>query len=256
MDAFSFDLIGELALFKKNDANDMVHVSYNFIHRPVVLGMLGAIMGYPGYAKSGTGKIPEYYKKLKHLKIGIQPHYKKPLRKVITGFNNASGMGSKDGTWQINEQILVGESEIRFTIFILNDNKICDEIKTKLSKGESEYPLYFGKNEFFAHYDDVTHYNAADITNGTHKISSLVRKGEDDSVVAFSETDFSDYDPMDVSNAGNTTVYEHLPYDFDEMGFYKKDLFIWTGNQLQIKNTENFFSLKDKEGKDRNVQFV
>ena len=52
MKAFSVDFVGELALFKKNDANDMIHISYNFIHKPMLLGIFGAILGIPGYAKS------------------------------------------------------------------------------------------------------------------------------------------------------------------------------------------------------------
>lgn len=257
MDVFSIDLIGEMALFKKNDANDIVHISYNFIHKPVVLGILGAIVGYSGYAKSGESKMPEYYKKLKNTKIAITPSYSKPLKKIITGFNNASGMGSDAGTWQIKEQTLVGSPEIKYTIFIFNDEKqITNILKNYLKTGITEYPIYFGKNEFFAHYENYREYLAKPLPEGEHVIQSLVKKGENDKIVKFKNFAFDDFNPFDInSNAGNT-IYEYLPYDFDENGFYKKDLFVFTENKLIINNSENFYNLKDENGSSFNVQFI
>jgi len=95
MKAFSFDLAGEFAFFKKNDTNDFLLVSYNFIHKPVILGICGAIAGLPGYARAVKDDFPVYYQKLKGIKMGIKPHYYQPLKKVITGFNNSSGLASR-----------------------------------------------------------------------------------------------------------------------------------------------------------------
>ncbi len=138
----------------------MIFMSYNFIHRPVILGILGAIMGYKGYAQS-RGDFPEYYNKLKHLKIAIQPHYNKPLKKVITVFNNASGMGSDEkGAWQIREQILVGEPYIRYTVYVLYDenDKECQRLKKNLEEEKAVYLPYFGKNEFPAYFENFICY--------------------------------------------------------------------------------------------------
>jgi len=174
MNVFSVDFVGELALFKKNDANDMVHISYNYIHKPVVLGMLGAILGKSGYSKSGKGKMPQFYNDLKDLKIAIIPHYEKPLKKVITGFNNASGMGSDNGTWQVKEQILVGEPEIRYTV-IVKANEV-PELQNRLKSYETKYPIYYGKNEFFAHYENYREYGSKELSEGEYRINSLLRK--------------------------------------------------------------------------------
>jgi len=257
VEVFAVDLIGEMALFKKNDANDLVHISYNFIHKPVVLGILGAIVGYSGYSKSGQDNMPDYYEKLKNIKIAIAPLYTKPLKKIITGFNNASGMGSDSGTWQVKEQVLIGSPEIKYTIFILNDNsQEAKSIKDNLINRHIEYPIYFGKNEFFAHYEDYKEYQAIPLQKGEYEIQSLVRKGENDKNVKFKDFTFDDFDPFDINtNAGNT-IYEYLPYDFDENGFYKKDLFTFTENKLLINNPENFYNLKDESGRSFNVQFI
>lgn len=261
MNVFTVNLKGEMALFKKNDANDIVHISYNFIHKPVILGILGAIVGYSGYAKSGENKMPEYYEKLKKLKISILPHYKDPLKKVINYFNNATGLASKEkgGIWQIKEQVLIGNPEIKYTIFILNDNtREANSIKYNLENGHSEYPIYFGKNEFFAHYEDYKEYEATPMQKGEYEIQSLVRKGENDEFVKFKNFTFDDFDPFDINTNTGNTIYEYLPYDFDENGFYKKDLFVFTENKLLVNNPENFYNLKDKSksGRSFNVQFI
>lgn len=261
MDAFSIDLVGEMALFKKNDANDIVYISYNFIHKPAVLGLLGAILGYTGYSKSGSKEMPEYYKKLKDLKIAIQPLYSKPLKKVITGFNNATGLGSDAGVWQIKEQILVGEPYIKYRIFILEDNSEqtnneLNGLKKRLKKNESEYPLYFGKNEFFAHYENYKEYEATKINNGEYYINSLIKKGDNNQVIFFKDHSFDDFNPFDLNTNTGNTIYEYLPYDFDDNGFYLKDLFLFTENKVIINNSNDFYKLTDKNGEKINVQFI
>jgi CRISPR-associated protein Cas5h len=228
--------------------------------------MLGAILGYTGYSKSGSKEMPEYYKKLKGLKIAIQPLYNKPLKKVITGFNNASGLGSDEGVWQIKEQILVGEPFIIYRIFILEDtsdqtNNELKKLKEYLKKNESEYPLYFGKNEFFAHYKNYKEYEATKINNGEYYINSLIKnslieKGDNNRVISFKDYSFNDFDPFDSNaNTGNT-IYEYLPYDFDDNGFYLKDLFVFTENKVIINNPNDFYKLTDKNGEKINVQFI
>ncbi len=272
MKVFSFDLSGEFAFFKKNDANDFLYISYNFIHKPVLLGICGAIAGLPGYATAKDNQNPDYYNRLKSLKMAINPHYIKPLKKVITGFNNASGLASKDSsgkgvTWQIREQILVGEPEIRYTVYLLADQLenqsidagLMDHLKDRLKKGESEYPLYLGKNEFFAYFDQFQEYEAKPMTAKTAIISSLIRKGEDtkQSTVSFKEVTFDDFDPFDTTINEGHTVYEYLPYDFDENGFYLKDLFVLSQQQLIINNSQGFYTLTPQNGGTPiHVQFI
>ena len=249
--AFSIDLVGEFALFKKNDTNDMVHISYNFIHKPAVLGIFGAILGFSGYSLSGQGRNPDYYDKLKDIKIAIRPRYYEPLKKVITGFNNATGMGSDDGTWQIREQVLVGNPQIKYTVYIRDDEK-NDELKQKFSRYETEYPLYFGKNEFFAHYENFVEYEVESIPYKPVIIESLFRKG-DGEIPRFT---FDDFDPLAFNESSGYLVFEQLPFDFDEHGFYKKDLFAWTKNRVMVKGDSGFNKLVSRKGESVNVQFI
>jgi CRISPR-associated protein Cas5h len=264
MKVFSVDLAGDFAFFKKNDFNDMVYISYNFIHKPVLLGILGAIIGLSGYSKSGKGNNPEFYNKLKYIKLSIKPHYTKPLRKAITYFNNSSGLASVSSenigqTWQIKEQILVGEPRVCYTIFIYEDGlEEIGKLKKLLKKGETEYPIYFGKNEHFAYYEnykeyDVEQLNVEEVKNKGFNIDSLVRE----STISFREVNFGDFDPFDVSKNEGFTIYENLPYDFDENGFYKKDVFVLTGRKVFIKNdNDSFYKLYGNKREEFNVQFI
>ncbi|MBU4446746.1 CRISPR-associated protein Cas5 [bacterium] len=253
--AFSVDLVGDFALFKKNDTNDTVHISYNFIHKPAVLGIFGAILGLGGYSQSGTGSHPEYYRELNQLKIAIRPHYHEPLKKVITGFNNASGMGSDDGTWQVREQVLVGNPQIVYTIYVIEDEN-SKRLKKKTSKYELEYPLYFGKNEFFAHYEKYTEYEVGDISEDIVNIHSLIKKQQNGESFSIRKFTFNDFDPLALNESSGYMVFEQLPYDFDEHGFYMKDLFVWTQNKVEVNTSSGFKKLIPQKGEPVNVQFI
>lgn len=252
MKAFSVDFVGDMALFKKNDANDLVFTSYNFIHKPAVLGLFGAILGLSGYSKSGNGKHPEYYIKLKELEIAIQPLFNKPLQKVITGFNNATGHANigekKDGaTWQIREQILVGEPTIGFRVFV-KKNASTSKLMQKLKNYETTYPLYFGKNEFFAHYDDFQEYELIGSSDKTSKIDSLFKRSNNELNLNKSKFRFGNEESKFI-------IFEQLPYDFDDCGFYKKDLFTWTNYDVTIMSNE-FSRLSTQNGNKFYVQFI
>ncbi|GAX59412.1 uncharacterized protein of RAMP superfamily [Candidatus Scalindua japonica] len=265
MNVFSFDIAGDMAFFKKNDANDMVYTSYNFLHKPVTLGIIGAILGISGYSKSKSNQHPDFYTNLMDMKIAILPHYEKPLKKVITGFNNASGLASrstkKQGeTWQIREQILMGEPEIRYTVIILNNDSIQDNLmsnlKHLLKNRESEYPLYFGKNEFFAYHEKYQEYEATPLSDTEASVCSLIKTGDENTTI-FRETTFENFDPFERTSNKGYTIFEYLPYDFDERGFYKKDMFVLTQREIIIKDKTGFYTLVTKNGGEPfNVQFI
>jgi CRISPR-associated protein Cas5h len=263
MKLFSFELSGQFAFFKKNDFNDVFQVSYNFIHKPVVLGIIGAILGFKGYTKQK--ELPEYYKKLHPLKISIVPHYKEPLPKQLSVFNNASGLGSKEkGAWQIREQILVGKPMITYTIYVLDDHSVEDSIisrlKEKLKKGETVYNLYFGKNEFFAYHQNFFDaYKIESLTESECIIDSLINKGDGDETVSFIGYDFDTFDSLDFGSPLSHTVFEYLPIKLDNMGFYEKEMFILTQRRLRINRSDGFYRIIKYENalvKTTNVQFI
>ncbi len=258
MRAFSFDLIGELALFKKNDANDIVLISYNFIHKPALLGILGAIVGLSGYGNNRKeDSFALYYEKLKNLKIAIVPYYNKPLKKAIVDFNNASGLASDEkGAWQIREQILVGEPLIKYEVIILEDGdgeekEYIDKLKDKISSKSSEFPLYFGKNEFFAWFENYREYEAK---KREERSEELIL----DSLIKIDDFEESKRDEIDwFQIAPYYAIYEHLPYDFDESGLYKKATFVFSNKKFKRKPAGNIelYSINNENSGEKNVQF-
>ena len=84
MEILKFKLSGKSAFFKKPEVNTYCYFTYGNIHRIALLGILGAILGYKGYSQMKDilsikeeidlkPAYPEFYEKLKELKIAILP---------------------------------------------------------------------------------------------------------------------------------------------------------------------------------------
>ena len=89
----SFTIKAEFGMFKKPDINDKIFVSYNMIHKPYLLGIFGAIMGYAGHNQNqDRSKMPEYYEKLKDIKVAIAPSSENGgiFKKEFIIFNNTT----------------------------------------------------------------------------------------------------------------------------------------------------------------------
>lgn len=52
----SFDIQADFGFFKKPDYNDGVLLTYNMLHKPALLGILGTIIGLRGYRKKENGR--------------------------------------------------------------------------------------------------------------------------------------------------------------------------------------------------------
>ena len=246
-EAFCFNIAGDFAFFKKNDANDTVLISYNFIHKPAVLGIMGAILGLKGYPDQSN----EFYEKLKNFKIAIIPKYTKPLTKFIVVFNDSSGLSSKEegGILQVREQVLFGKDEpIRYEIvvplrteFTQSEVQIWEELRQKVSKKESVYPLYFGKNEFPAYIEEFSEiYLKKACTNKSYKLKGLAVEScitmESSSSCSFLK-----------SEKQRTTIYEQLPIRLNESWLYEKETFVLTENSVKINSQEDFRETDDDE---------
>ncbi|ACJ76380.1 cas crispr-associated protein Cas5 [Thermosipho africanus TCF52B] len=252
MKAFCFNIKADMGFFKKNDSNARVFTTYNFIHKPAVLGIFGAILGYSGYDRDRKNNGIEYYEKLKNFKIAIKPLYKKPLKKTVVVFNNSSGLASEEtgGVLQAKEQVIV--ESLGYTIFVPffetfseAEKKIYEKLEYMVKNKYAEYPIYFGKNEFFAYFENYRSLNVEELERKEAVVDSLVKMKDVD---FFGKTDEEEFDLFEEhKEEQKITLIEELPYELDENYMYVKDLFIFTDKELKIKNNEGFWRTIDDE---------
>jgi len=148
----SFDLRAGFGVFKKPDVNEGLQLTFNILHKPALLGILGAIAGLEGYQRRGI--FPDYYKKLGDLRVGIEPlyHDKGNFVKTVVKYTNTVGYANADGNLIITEQTLRSPA---YRCYLLLD--LDDEVQTLLHErilaGEADYLPYFGKNECSAWWE-------------------------------------------------------------------------------------------------------
>jgi CRISPR-associated protein Cas5h len=149
----SIDLKADFGFLRKPDTNDGISMSYNMLHKPGLLGIFGAILGLEGYQKRGL--LPEYYQKLKDLKVGIEPldHQNGNFHKTTIVYTNTVGYANKDGNFIAYENTLIKPSYRVYVVLAEGD-----PLYTYLKNGHAEYIPYLGKNEFPVWWDSFQEY--------------------------------------------------------------------------------------------------
>lgn len=158
----SFDLYADMGFLKKPDINEKIYLTYNMLHKPCVLGILGAIAGLKGFTKNN--ELPEYYTKFKDIPVGIKPIGKGcehgNFTKNVTTYTNTIGFSNADGNLIVSEQTLISPA---FRIFILLDieNQEQQTLYDRIRQQEAVFIPYLGKNDYSAWWnkEDVKEYN-------------------------------------------------------------------------------------------------
>ncbi|MBU2444854.1 MAG: type I-B CRISPR-associated protein Cas5b [Bacteroidetes bacterium] len=253
----SFDIQADFGFLKKPDINEGIYLTYNCLHKPALLGILGAIIGLGGHYQSYVKKksLPEYYDKLGNVKVGIQPldSSKGNFTKTVIKYNNSVGYASEEqgGNLIINEQTLIKPS---FRIYLLldlsddNEKKVYEFIKN----AECEYIPYLGKNDFQLWWDKENtleySFSEIDLLHSSYTIENLfikpqgktIRQNEDkigDMIFDFTEPLTDDF----------FILFERLPIGFDSRtSNYQFENFVFTNKKL-VKSfiPQNLFLLKN-----------
>ncbi|MDD4576161.1 MAG: type I-B CRISPR-associated protein Cas5b [Bacteroidales bacterium] len=230
----SIDLCAEFGMLKKPDTNEPVYLTFNMLHKPALLGILGAIAGLKGFEKKGV--LPEYYTKLKNLKVGIQPlnHENGNYQKTTITYNNTTGMASKEtgGNLIVNEQTLVAPA-FRCYFLLDNENELHQQIDQNLASYHAEYLPYLGKNEFsvwwkdYKEYDDVEDFEAVE----SFKICSIFIKDQP----IKDGKDIQPFNPVFTPEGNTFSYFERLPVAYNEKLFqYEYRNFAFTDWSLKI----------------------
>lgn len=252
METIKFDLSSSMAIIRKPDSNE-TYYTYNFPHKIMLLGLLGAITGLNGYnyysLQKSLGKkvndIPEFYEKLKNLKMGIVPNInEKNFSRKIQSFNNSVGYASKE----IGNNLIVREQWLEkpsWTIYILQDNsKEYEKIRDYLLNKKCEYIPYIGKNDHFADIKNVTIEEAKPLDIMPNKIDSLY----EEKIAEKKDNLFEEI--LGFENVENKKYFfyrELLPVKLSaKIGYSKFENFIFTNENLNVKDNSSIYEVNSK----------
>lgn len=243
MKLISFDLKADFAFFRKPETNATINLSYNIIHRPAVLGVLGAIIGLEGYKEKG--KLPQYYEVLKDVRIGVEPlnHDKGNYAKTNIKYSNTVGYANK-GTTFLTEELTLVNPEYRIFLLLNEEIEYQKQLAENLKKGNAEYIPYFGKNEFTAWWDSDSykeyHTSVKEIQkNESVKIQSVFQKKIVlNKNLEVTIPDLLNFDPVMVP----FIYFERLPRDFD-LELMQYELVEMAYSNYQIKNAQSLDNL-------------
>lgn len=225
----SLDLKSEMGFFKKPDINDGIYLTYNMIHKPCLLGLLGAIVGLQGYKYNN--QLPSYYEALKHINIGIEPlcSDKGNYSKTILSYNNGTGLASDEGNLIVTEQILL-KPQYRCYLLLNLDNDIEKRLFDNVISYQAEFLPYMGKNDFSAWWDNVQQYDFVEFDySKDFKIESI-----------FAKTDAVKDFVKKINLRSKVSelpffYFEELPIKFNETLFqYEYANFIYTNVEFKI----------------------
>lgn len=176
MKALRFRLSGKTGFFKQPDVNTYLYYTYGQIHRVALLGLLGAIVGYKGYNEKGREKYPEFYKKLKDLKISIVSEGNDGIfDKKLQIFNNSTAFASnEEGGNLIVKQVWLENPS--WLIYILLDSDQSEMIKEYILNKKTIFTPYLGTNDHMANISDC---EIVDIEKSNAKIINSLFWDED-----------------------------------------------------------------------------
>jgi CRISPR-associated protein Cas5, subtype I-B/HMARI len=178
MDILKFSLKGKTAFFKKPALNSYYSFTYGNIHKVALLGMLGAIRGYSGYASMDINNedFPEFYMKLKEIRCAIVPKNDAGFtKKKIQQFNNSVGYASEEqgGNLIVKEQWLENPF---WDIYIALDCEEARKLADDLLQHKCAYIPYLGKNDHPADIVEVEPLKNCEPVTSFFKIDSLCFK--------------------------------------------------------------------------------
>jgi len=259
----SIDLYADFGCLKKPDTNDPVYLTFNMLHKPALLGILGAVAGLEGFQEKPPAKkkkektlfsgeeevqpkVAVYYDALKGLKIGIRPlrHENGNFSKTILTYNNGVGYANLDGgNLMVTEQMLIAPGYRCYLLFEKED-EIFRQLFDNLKNRNAEYLPYLGKNEFSAWWKDWREYSFKPFEPGDQnfQINSVFIK-------EVPVKDGKARQPYKVGGNLSFMYFENLPTGYDEnLMQYEYNAFAFTDCQLkQEYPVGQLFQINDSE---------
>ena len=150
MKLLTFRLHGNFAHFNQPISNRFRN-TYSIIPKPQLLGLIGSIAGLRGYKNNKT--FPEFYSRIGDLKIYIRSNNNSD-KKFIVNYNSLNSflnnrVDTPSPNVIINEQVLL-DPDYEIGLLLDENNDLHNTIIENIRHNRSVFPIYLGKNEFFA----------------------------------------------------------------------------------------------------------
>lgn len=178
-------------------------------------------------------EYPEFYEKLRNLKISIVPRNERGyIPKKIQTFNNSVGYACAEqgGNLIVKEQWL--ENPI-WDIYVLLDCEEAEQIAQMLENNKCVYMPYLGKNDHLADIKHVTLLDLETIVLKETEISSMFPKQIGEICLPDDEDEIEEFkyeEKLPIRLDGHTNLYEYdtfcytnLPIRVKEANLYKDE---------------------------------
>lgn len=280
----SIDIYSMFGIFKKYDINESLYLTYNWIPKPFLLGIFGSILGLEGYGSISPStyktelKVPEYYEKLKDLKLAILPisrnlkniNFNGVFKKTVIKYNNSLGYASQEqgNILNVSEQILISPSYRIFIDIFGFSNKNLDlakKLKYYLKNNLAEYLPYMGKNEFPLNWDNYQEYQLIDKEVKEVEIHSIFKK---ETLLKGKEIKTPPLTITGEKIKARFMVFEKIPVDFiidkkrqkNKVVYfyhYKLEEFVFTNIKFAEKPVQDLVWIQNQENKEEYcIQFI
>ena len=270
MEILKFKLSGKSAFFKKPEVNTYCYFTYGNIHRIALLGILGAILGYKGYSQMKDilsikeeidlkPAYPEFYEKLKELKIAILPlNPKGVITKKIQIFNNSTGAGSKEldkkNKIEYGVNLIVKEQWLenpKWEICILLDCEEAKKIKEAIQNRKCKFYPYLGTNDHFADIEYLGVEEAQPIKQDDYRIDSFMVKDNIEFIEKNSRQLRKILSEDEIELYSRFKYEEALPKSIDaEVNNYKLERFVYTNGFVKFLDSKQVYSISNQDNKE------
>lgn len=270
MEILKFKLSGKSAFFKKPEVNTYCYFTYGNIHRIALLGILGAILGYKGYSQMKDilsikeeidlkPAYPEFYEKLKELKIAILPlNPKGVITKKIQIFNNSTGAGSKEldkkNKIEYGVNLIVKEQWLenpKWEICILLDCEEAKKIKEAIQNHKCEFYPYLGTNDHFADIEYLGVEEAQLVIQDDYRIDSFMEKDNIEFIEKNSRQLRKILSEDEIELYSRFKYEEALPKNIDaEVNNYKLERFVYTNGFVKFLDGKQVYSILNQDNKE------
>lgn len=229
MKCLKFELSGKYAFFKNPEYNlNGYEFSFEHIHKPAILGIIGAILGINGKLNIKKNNTLEYYEILKNILISIEPS-KNIFDHFQYDFINSTGYANKGQSQLLKRMCLSNPSWTIYVLVSTLDKNIYHSLCELFTKRQSKYPIYLGDCSFKAKISKFSEITLTNIKKNETEIlfSSLFRKNITTSLL----DKFNLYMPVSLKNLSFNYNYEWLCI---------------SNEKVNIQNNNNIFKYKNK----------